>query len=167
MAYGQRLQENLQRAYGYETIAVINAGRREDTTADARRRVWADVIAHQPDLVLLCFGAYDRQRLSPEQFRENLSSLVATLQAETPAALILIVPPLPRPEGEMRPPEEPDPYAQAVRELGALADVPVVDWEALVSTAGRRQRELYYNEILPNAAGHRFLAEQLSALLGP
>jgi len=165
--YWRVLGRRLREAYGYDEILVLGAGLARDTTEEGRRRVETDVVAKQPDLVLINFGVYDRERLSPEEFRQNLSDILDVIATATAALVILIVPP-PSPlasSASFKAP--PAAYAQVVRELGGMSDTPIIDLDALLPPRLRAGPPLYQDHRLLNEAGHQLLADQLFALLGP
>jgi lysophospholipase L1-like esterase len=88
--------ELLERATGHP---VINAGIAGNTTADALKRLDADVLRHHPDLVLVMFGVNDQEipdgaapgayAVPPQAFAANLDAIVTRIQA-TGARVVLL-----------------------------------------------------------------------------
>ncbi|MEX1019031.1 MAG: GDSL-type esterase/lipase family protein [Litorilinea sp.] len=76
-----------------KSVGVVNAGARGDHTRGARARLAADVIARQPQLVLIQFGINDAAvdvwktppvrtpRISLAEYEENLAAMVTELHA--------------------------------------------------------------------------------------
>jgi len=77
------------RLAGAAEVVVVNSGVGGDTAEGGLARFESDVAAHQPDLVLVEFGANDVLRKDPEWFAGNLDALVAMIVAETGADVIL------------------------------------------------------------------------------
>lgn len=79
-AYPMHLERMLQE--NGTNATVINMGRGGDTTADALARL-DEVIAQNPDVVIVALGANDAaQLLEPEITRENLEEIITRLKAE-------------------------------------------------------------------------------------
>lgn len=92
---------------GYE---FVNAGANGDTSADLLARLDTDVIACEPDAVVLLIGGNDaRDGVPPAQFRANLTAIVERVHARTEARVALLSLP---PQGE-------DPGSAANRALVA------------------------------------------------
>lgn len=69
---------------------IVNAGKSGDTTADGLARFETDVLAHDPDIVVIELGGNDHlKRVPPEQTFENLGALVAQAQAKGAVVIVL------------------------------------------------------------------------------
>ena len=173
-------------------VNVINSGVRGNTTEDAARRFERDVIVHRPALVVLQFGINDsaidvwktppatQPRVSLEKYRENLRNFVWLLKQRGVRVVLMTPNPLrwtPRLiEMYGHPPYDVtqlegfnvtlDPYADAMREIAAGADIPLVD-----IMAAHREETLHTAEPLlsdgmhPNQRGHALVAERLVDLI--
>jgi len=172
---------------------VINAGAGGDTTESGRARCEADVLATDPDLVIIQLGINDAavdvwrdppataSRVPLDRYRENLESFVDTLQARG-ARVILMTPNRIRWSDQTRAlygkppydPADPDgfavtmpPYVEAVRQVAAAKGVTLIDvWAAYQeydAVEGQSMDELLLDGMHPNAAGHRLVADRLLA----
>lgn len=184
---GRRLAQS-----GHPALVAVNAGVRGDTTVRARERFGRDVLAREPDLVIVQFGINDSAidvwktppatgpRTPLEVFEDNLVFFVTELRRRgaevvlmTPNALAW-TPVLRKQYG--KPPYDPDhpdgfsrplvPYAEAVRRVAAAHKVRLVDVFALhVEIARMPGPSLLLDGIHPNQAGHDLVAEKLLRLI--
>ncbi|MCB0114874.1 MAG: GDSL-type esterase/lipase family protein [Caldilineaceae bacterium] len=170
-------------------VDVINAGVRGNTSADGRQRFAADVLAHDPGLVIIQFGINDAavdvwkdppatsSRVAMVQFIDNLTLFIEQLRRRSAAPLLMTPNPLHwTPELLAlygKPPYRPDDadgfnlilrdYAEAVRVLATRTTTPLIDIFALFDSLPLP--ELLLDGIHPNARGHRLVADQLLAVL--
>jgi len=132
---------------------VVNAGVPGEESTAGLARLPAVLESAQPQLVFLGHGGNDLLRHRDlAQTRDNLRRMVELVRARGASAVLLGVP-------------KPGLFLSThplYRELAAELDVPLED-EALADILG--DRELKSDEIHPNAAGYRRLAEALDQLL--
>jgi lysophospholipase L1-like esterase len=171
---------------------VINAGVPGNSTADARRRFEADVLAHRPDVVVIQFGINDsavdvwrqppatRPRVPLVEFDSNLRYFVGELRRRSIDAILMTPNPI-RWTAKLRelygkPPYDPTrpdgfnvllaDYVAAVRrvahENAALVDV-YEAFEAHGRAPGRSVDDLLLDGMHPNATGHALIADLLAA----
>lgn len=87
------LKRLLGQAYPETNFSVVNAGIGGNSTREAMARFDKDVLAHQPDLILLEFGgnnndpANPSRRVSPDEFR----ALLRTFKQKVPEGTRVIV----------------------------------------------------------------------------
>ena len=83
-------------------FTFVNAGVSFNTSSEALRRVYRDILSHKPDWVMIALGTFDVQRLNVTTNRtllplsetwENLNSLQDILTEEVDNDLIWITPP--------------------------------------------------------------------------
>ncbi len=172
---------------------VINAGVPGNTTDDARKRFQHDVLAKNPDLVVVQFGANDSAidvwrnppatapRVDIDRYEANLRGFVAELRRHG-ARVILMTPDPFRWTDKLKslygkPPYDPnDPdgfnlllkkYAEVVRRVAREEKVPLVDTYAAFGEYGRGEKQsvddLLLDGMHPNDRGHRMVAELLLA----
>lgn len=68
---------------------ILNAGNPGETSADGLRRV-NDVLSANPDIVILLFGGNDAiQQVPKNETRENLATIITTLQSEGVVVILL------------------------------------------------------------------------------
>lgn len=175
---------------------VINAGVPGNTTEDGRRRFETDVLAHQPDGVVIQFGINDaavdvwmdppatKPRVPLARFKANLAFFLDAIRARN-GRVVLMTPNPMRWTPSLRqcygkPPYRPDEtdgfnlvlhtYAAAVRDLAQQHQVDCLDIYAAFQTYGRQPGQsvdaLLLDGMHPNAEGHRLVAERLLELLG-
>lgn len=133
---------------------VVNAGVPGETTAEGRLRLVSLLDEQRPALLLLCLGGNDfLQRQDESRTDENLRAMVG-LARERGVAVVLIA--VPRLGFGLRIPKL---YGKIARDSG----IPL-EQEALkkILSAG----SLKSDQIHPNAAGYRILAESVAGLLG-
>ncbi|TXI80053.1 MAG: hypothetical protein E6Q40_15325 [Cupriavidus sp.] len=93
--YHERLRQKLERQFPAVVFNVINAGVGGDTAGDGLKRVDRDVVAIQPDLVLVAFGAngLGSSEESQAAYKEALGGIVSTIKEKTRADVILLTTP--------------------------------------------------------------------------
>lgn len=130
-------------------IEAINAGVNGDTSDDLLERL-PGVASLRPDRVYLMVGTNDcGWKMRPSHYRENLERLVKGL---LPAEIVLITPTTGVGHETMV-----RPYVAAVKEVGKLFGLPVVDFSAEIQSSDYGPDGLHWN-----SAGHRRLAERIS-----
>jgi lysophospholipase L1-like esterase len=148
-------------------FTFINSGVSNNTTADALRRLTRDVLAHEPDWVLISLGTFDTQRLSFSPARtlisltetwENLSTIddaIATV-TENPPIWITPVPVIPGLLEEMELFE----FTIDDRDLAAVREIILGKRGYIVDPLGRRMgyppEAWYYlsDGLNPSLSGH-------------
>ena len=183
---------------------VVNAGICGTTTRDAVARLDRDVRAHAPGLVVVQFGINDswidadegsrEPRLTREEYRENLRTLLRTLAADGARVVLMTpnpmrwadpfyidvfekVPGLLDTRCERGLDALLDLYAQDARDVARAEAVPLVDvhraFEEYGAEPGQSVADLLLegDGIHPSAAGQRLvcraLAAQIAALVRP
>jgi len=144
---GERAESYPARLAALTGRPVINAGVPGDTTGAALGRLERDVLSRRPGYVLLTLGGNDlRQRVPTSQIEANLRRIVQQCQAA--GALVVI--------GGISVPfwgsELSEVYARVASEEGSvlIADVYAGIWG---------HSDLMSDEVHPNAAGYRIMAE--------
>ncbi|NKB65466.1 MAG: arylesterase [Candidatus Latescibacteria bacterium] len=141
---------------------MVNAGLAGETSAAGMRRVnW--VLKKRPDYFVLALGANDGLRGIPlESTRQNLQAIVDRVLAKYPEVEIVIA-------GMLMPPSlGPEYTAEFAALFPALArenDLPLIPF--LLEEVGGVPRYNQADGIHPNAAGHRLVADNVWAVLGP
>lgn len=121
-----------------EDIQIVNAGFPGNTTEDAMKRLEKDVLAEQPDMVTIFFGANDTNsdNLVPlEKYAENIERMVQKIGAEK---VILLTPPYV--DCGRKPTRDDDrirTYVERVKVIGEKYQLPVIDmYQAMVVYPG-------------------------------
>lgn len=85
------LLESLLREAGYDA-RVINAGVSGDTVGRGLSRLEDDVIAHDPDVVTVCFGLNDVCLEDPDMYATCLGDLFDSIRRRSEAKIIFMTP---------------------------------------------------------------------------
>jgi lysophospholipase L1-like esterase len=132
---------------------VVNAGVPGETTAVAKQRLAATLDEHRPALMLLCLGGNDiLQRQDKAQTVSNLKEMIAVAKSRGVAIVLIGVPKL---EFGLKVPA-------LYREIARENDIPL-ERKALKRILSKSS--LKSDEIHPNTAGYRLLAESVAKLL--
>ncbi len=160
------VQRALQQAYG-GTVEATNLALAGTTAFGGVKKV-PDIVATQPDLVVIAFGMNDTAGKSPSQYGGQLRQIVDGVRAALPDAEFLVVTSsVANPEWSWSPATQFPPYRDAAKAVAgpgvAVADVTEVWLEIL---ARKRYQDLAGNGINhPNDYGHRLYAQTILALL--
>lgn len=130
-------------------VPIENLGRNGETTAGGRDRVQV-VLARDPDLVLVLLGGNDAlRRTSAADVEANLRAIVSAFTTDGARVVLLGVP------GGL---PFSDPYPALFERL---AELPGVTYVPNVLSGILGNRELMSDQIHPNEAGHRRIAERV------
>jgi acyl-CoA thioesterase-1 len=167
------LQTAVRKEHGRAEVA--NAGVGGERTDGALKRLDRDVLSANPRLVLVMYGTNDsyvdrgqkEPRLSVEQYRANLTELVARLR-KGGAEPVLMTPPRWGEKATNGLGENPnlrlEEYVRACREVAKETKAPLVDHYAHWSKAASDGTDVggwTTDQCHPNPRGHREIAEQL------
>lgn len=183
------LQEELRQ------VKVINAGVPGNTTTMARQRFESDVLAKNPEVVILQFGINDSAvdvwkqpaatgaRVSLDTYEANLRYFVQTLKGRKIAVVLMTPNPL-RWTAKLKEmygrapylPDQPDgfnvtlnPYAEKVRRIAVEENVTLVDVPPAMGARAAEMKgtmdQLLADGMHPNDKGHRVVGNQLKAAL--
>lgn len=163
-AYTDLLQLAIQRVYPSANITTINAGISGNTTQDGLTRIDRDVLAQHPSVVTVMFGLNDMTRVSLEDYRANLVTIVEKILGV--GAEVVLCTPNSVMTTPGRPTEKLEQYCDVVREIAreqhlALCDC-YAECQSLRSQNPRQWRLLMSDEIHPNCNGHKRIAEQIA-----
>lgn len=154
----------LQKANPHAQLTMHNAGVSGHTTVNALARIDRDVLALQPQLVVVMFGMNDVTRVGIEDYTANLHTIVDKCQAV--GAAVVLCTPNPVIENAARPNSKLAAYSEKVREVAAARGLSVTDCFKNDS-AFRQQDPLAWSltmsdDIHPNMTGHKRFAEQMT-----
>lgn len=174
---------------------VINAGVPSNTTADGRKRFEADVLARDPELVVIQFGINDAAvdvwkdppatapRVALAQYEANLRWFIDALQQRDITPILMSPNPMRWAEKTRklygRAPYDPASadgfnvllrdYAAAAKAVAADTGVPFIDvygiFQAVDGEEGSSMDDLLLDGMHPNAAGHRLVANALMEVI--
>ena len=162
---------------------VVDAGIGSDTTASGLARLEQDVLSESPALVIVMFGMNDaamvdagptartEPRVPLESYRENLRTIVRTIEEKGGKVLLCTPTPMSRRYvyGNLGAYAREDDinfqlrhYARSVRELAAEEGIPLIDTFELFA-ASEDRLELIEDGCHPYAKGHAMIAEAILA----
>ena len=153
---------------------VFNSGIGGNTTGDGLKRFAADVLEHQPNYVVLMFGLNDSwidagktsSRLTVEQYRANLEEMIGKLSNRDIKVVLMTPNPAIPPKYEPERNATLKPYVEAVRELAAKHDLPLVDVYRHFAELALEVDDInaYFTDAMhPNPAGQKQIADLLFA----
>ena len=93
------LRKMLAERYPQYQWTTINAGVGGNTSREGLARMEADVLSHQPDLVLIEFGGNDatdeeNRHVSLEEFQNNLSLMLERVTSVSARVVMIVFPPV-------------------------------------------------------------------------
>lgn len=187
--YSDLIREEFQKKH--LDVKVINAGVPGNTTAMAKERFEKDVLARDPDLVIIQLGTNDaavdvwkkppatESRVPIEDYEQNLREFIAKLK-ERKAKIILVTPPPTRWTEKLKemygkPPYDPNDedgfnvilknYVQRIREVAKKEKVILVDlnkeYYKYHKVKGQTMDDLFLDGMHPNNKGQKLEAELL------
>jgi acyl-CoA thioesterase-1 len=158
LIFWQRWADYLQQKYPKARVSAINGATGGDSTVQGLERLKAKVLDAKPDLVLVGFGMNDHNigGLSVAQFEKNLLEIVARIEKETGAEVVLFSAFPPNPKWKFGSHHMGE-FASATRHAAESAHCAYADvfdnWEALASR--KKPEDLLGNNINhPNDFGH-------------
>ena len=149
---------------GGNAISPRSPGYRGSARPSAMERYQADVIAHEPDLVILSYGLNDmRAGMPPEDFREDLAKIVGDIREKTGAVMVLttvynmsayaLYPPY-----DVGSPEATEVYNLVIRQVAEDYDALVADiWEA----EGQAPWVMAVDTVHANDLGHTLIGHRV------
>ncbi len=164
-AYTDMVGIALQQIYPKAKIEMINAGISGHTTVQGLARMEKDVLFHRPDVVTVMFGLNDLAKSGDlEAYRANLVKIVKRTRAAGGEPVLCT--PNSVKTTEPRPFEKLVEYCRVVREVAAREKVALCDsfaaFEKMRADDPLAWRLTLSDEIHPNMAGHKAIAEQIA-----
>ena len=164
-AWCELLEIALNRIYPNARMEMINAGISGNNTGAALKRMEADVLNHNPQLVVVMFCMNDVAGLTPEAFRVNLAEIVRRSR-DRGAEVILMTPNSIYPDDPRRPPSKVVQYVEIIRQVGRELSVPIADcfraYEDIRDIDRRAWVQLMSDTLHPNMRGHKLFAEEVA-----
>lgn len=168
------LQKELSSAE--QAVEVVNSGVGGNTTADGLSRFDRDVLAHEPQGVVLMFGLNDSwidagksaSRLTVEQYRDNLKQMIDRLKSRGVQVVLMTPNPAIAPMYEPERNRTLKPYVEAVRRLAREEQLELVDVYARFGELGLEGADLnslFTDAMHPNPAGQQLIADLLAPKL--
>lgn len=132
---------------------VVNAGVSGEVSGDGLRRLPGVLEKERPSLLILCHGGNDLlRRQDREQLRSNIRKMIELARQQGIAVLLVAVP---EPGFSLKPPGL---YGDLAKEF----DLPL---DSTTIAAVLKKGELKSDQVHPNAAGYRYMADAFAELL--
>ena len=163
MVYHNRLKKILNFYFPEKIINIINSGIGGQTSTQGLQRIEEDVISHNPDFVVVCFGLNDASR-PVERYIENMSAIFEELTKRkidviymTPnmlntAVVRDILPEIAKAKAELQNSGQMDIHMEAGRKTAKQYNIPICDcynyWKTLNSIG------IDTNRLLANGINH-------------
>jgi lysophospholipase L1-like esterase len=143
--------------------SVYNKGICGDTTGDMRRRFRRDVLALEPDAVIITGGSNDAfMAAATEEVGENIAEMIklAGQHGITPA--VGLPPQLDYPVEEALLAQ----YRMALRSFAASKGIFIIDFYSGITTAAKPGRSLNVDGVHPGVEGYQAMAAAALSFLG-
>ncbi|MFD0961095.1 SGNH/GDSL hydrolase family protein [Paenibacillus chungangensis] len=169
--YVGQLTERLMEQYGRRSM-VVNAGKSGHTTVELIERLERDALRFKPNLVMVMIGMNDSARVTIDDFRQNLQTIIHHIASSGSEVLLLtqnmldynVV------EGAVTLRKDYPAYTAVIREVAADTGTPLCDlcaeWAAHVNGNTNTHLMLMNDSIHPNEHGHKLMASALYKYLG-
>lgn len=164
-AYTDMVGIAVRQIFPQANIEMINAGISGHTTVQGLARMEKDVLFHKPDVVTVMFGLNDLAKYDDlEAYRANLVKIVERTRAAGGEPILCT--PNSVQTTERRPFEKLVEYCRVVREVAIQEKVALCDafaaFEKMRADDPLAWRLTLSDEIHPNMAGHKVIAEQIA-----
>jgi len=145
----------LERRFSRCKQRLIVNGHPGATSADGLQGVERDVIAYDPDLVILQFGGNDKGwGRDVDEYRRDYRRLIRQVQSRTQAVVVTCVPPISEPQPD-------DPFAEAAREVIADVGVACADLDMAIRHAPHEYRGCFPFGQHPTEFTHSIMANEI------
>jgi lysophospholipase L1-like esterase len=163
------LHAKLKDLFATQTLLLVNAGVSGDSVEQALARFASDVARFRPELVIVCLGSNDANRLTDERFRAGMLQCLDQLDALGSAVLLRTPTPImeyePAPRHIWKGDFKLRDKVRLLREIAAERRLAFVDTYAIwceAEAAGTLDMApLMHDAVHTNAAGHRRVFEDL------
>ena len=164
VAFGDSLVEGLGASNGNDWVSILsdryafpimNKGKKEDTTRSAQARLDHDVLQHDPFLVILLLGGNDIIfRIPKKETFLNLGNMIDRIHQHGAGVLLVGV------RGGI----VVDAFEGQFQDLAEKKAIPFI---ANVLEGILEDTRLMSDQLHPNDAGHRIIAERIDSSLSP
>jgi lysophospholipase L1-like esterase len=165
-AYPHLVREGLARLFPHAVINVIVSAKGGENAVDGAVRFDRDVLAHNPDLVLIDYSLNDR-RVGLDAARAAWTRMIVA--ARNRGAAVILLTPTPDLKSNLGDPRDPlEQQAVHVRQLAAEFSVGLVDSLRIFEQAADAEHmpELMSQSNHPNGNGHRLVAAAILKYFG-
>jgi len=154
-AFPRIVADVLQYRFPKSTVKLITRGHPGETTAGALRKLLGNVVAREPDLVLVQFGGNDMGwGRSVRDFRRDLARLLARVADETTAPVIACLPPI----SHADPNNE---WSDTARKVARGVGIPAADLDRAIRAGDPDFRGPFPYESHPDGFTHVVMAREV------
>ncbi len=168
VSFMDKLKKSLPEEFSDKDWTIINSGINGDTTREGLRRIYRDVIDHDPDIVTILFGSNDSafndyQHRAITEFELNLAEITRLIQKNTKAKIIFITPP-PLIEDEIFPfttNKAVSAYSEVIRKNADNFACELIDFNTIMSAEAKGNLEPYlqYDGLHLSEKGYELIYE--------
>jgi hypothetical protein len=165
-AYPHFVREGLARLFPHAVINVIVSAKGGENAVEGAARFDRDVLAHNPDVVLIDYSLNDR-RVGLDAARAAWSRMIVA--ARSRGAAVILLTPTPDLKANLGDPQDPlEQHAVQVRQLAAEFGVGLVDSLRIFEEAADAESmgELMSQSNHPNEMGHRLVSGEILKYFG-
>lgn len=144
-------------AVRYGQMEMVNAGVSGDTAGEGLQRLQRDVMAREPDMVLIAFGLNDMKNgVSPAMFTSEINHIAAGVSEAGAQPVLLTTTRLQRGVTVLAR-LDPEPYNDSIRTVAQERGIPLID--VYDEFKGLNTPKYLMDAAHPNMEGYRRLAE--------
>jgi lysophospholipase L1-like esterase len=168
------LHDELRGQFGTQAITLINAGISGDAATEVLARLERDVLRHHPDLVVVCLGPNDSNRLTDAEFERGLETILDRIAAQgarfalrTPTPIVEMEP---APKHLWRGDDKLRAKIAIIRAIAARRRCAFIDtyeqfW-ALEQAGTLESGSLFFDAVHTNGMGHRLVCRGMLPAFG-
>lgn len=162
-------------------VDTINAGVAGHTSREGLRRIKKDVLAHNPDVVVVFFGTNDIRVDAPkkyvelDEYKSNLKKIISDCQAQNSKVVLCTLPPIEQDAYFARHEKKlyddhggleqlVQTYREAAVQIAQQTEIPLVDLNKLLQND---PEWLSKDGVHPSKKGSRLIAKHISAKVAP
>jgi lysophospholipase L1-like esterase len=165
-AYPHLVREGLARLFPHAVINVVVSAKGGENSVEGAARFNRDVLAYNPDLVLIDYSLNDR-KVGLDAARAAWTEMIVA--ARNRGVAVILLTPTPDLKSKLGDPNDPlEQQAVQVRQLGAEFSVGLVDSLRIFEQAADAEHmpELMSQNNHPNGKGHRLVAAAILKYFG-
>jgi acyl-CoA thioesterase I len=160
------LKELLKGRYPASDLTIVRKGIPGDTAANGLYRLRDDILAYNPDCVLIQYAINDAfMGYTSRQFRSTIEEIIEEIQADGDADIVLMTSSY---IGDNADAEIVGAFYRQLEEIGDLFGLPVARvhdcWKKKIAAGVDYGTLVQYDMVHPTEDGYRFMAEALVTL---
>ncbi|MFC1692383.1 SGNH/GDSL hydrolase family protein [Candidatus Latescibacterota bacterium] len=155
---------NIMKSGIYGDVITYNAGVSGDDTSEALNRMSTDVIAHDPDIVIIAFGLNDclNKTITLDIFGANIHSMIAAVPAKTKIILATSNTFLDAGQSDIRYNNDSiEVFMKEIKKIAQEKELVLIDvhkaWKRQIQQDSRHMESMYVDPGHPSAKGHELI----------